>query len=288
MGWLAPLRRWRVVDWLLTRWELYWALLDQLGLASYAEIFIRFAIAAVLGGWTYMSVEALPIAIACAIVVFAALMSTSAVRTLAGKQTAAAGDFTSNTKEQDPEPLVGKTRSAVNDSVSRLETLERYVVKNNDRIFEVNRDCLELLDVMQSLLALNAMKSAVAASPTLSDPLQNPNGTDSWLAEQEQLYDDYLSLIRKRLGGSYHRSEMDIAIKQSEIFSERRINEIPSDERPKGVDPYALRRALLAKGRCDGAIQYMQNHIREAEEKHSYYAHKISERLAIKNNQSRN
>lgn len=89
MQWLGWLRRWKAVDWLLTRLESYWALLDQLGAAQYVEVAFRLAVAAMLGGWTYISVEVFPIAITCGIVVFASLMSLATLRSILSNQRAA-------------------------------------------------------------------------------------------------------------------------------------------------------------------------------------------------------
>jgi hypothetical protein len=248
MGLLTPLRRWRPVDWLLTRWESYWSLSDQLGVAPYVEAAVRFAIAAVLGGWAYVTVEALPIAIACVIVVFAALTSTSAVRALARRQVAAGSSDQKRspavTKEH-ANALVG--REELQAAVQPLSDANTSVIARLDRIENSNQKILYSLGGRSVEILIDKMLRKL-------ERLQQPyvieavfrGDREAYLESVERLFKDVDEQSRS-WPPTRHFLPFEATLAAAETDCRRDLHEMPDDLKLSAKEMELLRKSIFVR-----------------------------------------
>jgi hypothetical protein len=93
-------------------------------------------------------------------------------------------------------------------------------------------------------------------------------------AESEQDWDSpqkgtdwYVGFVRQRLGDRTDRqAKFNFMLQVAAVEAERKIEAIPIDQRPDGVDPLKLRRRQIQNLQRERTVQFLRNEKREAEE----------------------
>jgi hypothetical protein len=116
--------------------------------------------------------------------------------------------------------------------------------------FAVTQTTVAMLD---GLIKLERLPEAAESEATWDSPQK---GTD-W----------YVGFVRQRLGdGTDRKAKFNSMLQVAAVEAEQKIEAIPIDQRPDGVDPLKLRRRQIVNLQRERTVQFLRNEKREAEE----------------------
>jgi len=160
-------------------------------------------------------------------------------------------------------------RSRTAPKAASFEALDKKIEQIKGRLSTVEgtggttRDVLLLMHFViyqSTMLMLDDLLSAAPKDMAI-EPLQL--GGDFVL--KNALAKEFVDLVRRKLDhNSQRRSDFESFMYNAEVTAERRLEETPVAQRPKGVDTLALRRWVIAHMQCVCAIEFLEEQKKEA------------------------